>query len=97
MARDVDASSGITLTGTSGLLKIGGRKVADLGRWTLTRDPGGFTCSAPASKIDEYWVNYGGPYELHLYVGTQTWRWKDVDIMGREPMTIHGKGKPERY
>jgi hypothetical protein len=79
--------------GRDGELRRGYQVAARLGAWTWD---GGGSVTAPSPTIDAYWLGEDGPLSLHLEVGRQTWIWRDVRLVQREPLVVAVTGEPER-
>jgi len=94
-------SMSMRAVGKEGQIRVGGRVAAELGDWTLTTsstEEGRWALSAAPKSgggVDNMLLDSGAPIELRLTVASHTWRWKNVTLGGRDPITIYGSGHPE--
>jgi hypothetical protein len=85
----------ISVNGLSGEILVGGRKAANLGRWSLSGDKGSFICEAAALDADDYLLSLPSARVLRLHVGTRRWTFRGVEVGGDGPqLTISGTGTP---
>jgi hypothetical protein len=85
----------VRATGVTGVLRVGGRTAASLGRWSYDGSADGWKVEADTSSIDAYLFENGSSFELRLDVGEHVWRWRDVTVKGRSRVTVTGDGAPE--
>jgi hypothetical protein len=91
-----------TAVGQAGQVRVGGRVAAELGAWTLHTTGHGpegtpqWEVAAPVKTFDDWLLDAGGIFELRLEIGQRIWRWKGVNVFGRDQMVINGEGHPER-
>lgn len=83
-------------SGLSGVVRVGGRVAAELGRWTFEGSSSAWVVEAKLLEDDPYLLEYDAPKELRLDLGTRTWRFRDVvATQGVGDITITGSGRPE--
>lgn len=78
------------MSGVRGEVRVGGRVAANLGRWSFDGTSKDWTVEATATDIDEYWIESGGPFDLHLHIGENIRRYRDVRVSGRSPLMVRG-------
>lgn len=87
-----------TATGRTGQLRVGGRSVAKLGKWTFdvadTLD--GWIVEAKLQHADDFWMEREGVrFDAWLQIGSRYWVLIDVSFTaGTSSITIRGSGKP---
>jgi len=84
------------LRGKSGELRAGYQQAAVLGRWSATRDSdGGWTVEAQPEHVHDFWITYQ-PLDCVLQVGTDRWRWREVEILDKAAMSFRLVGEAEK-
>ena len=81
-------------TGSAGELRVTGRMAASLGEWSAERSRGEWSGHATVTDITPF---YGmtDQYELRLFVGKRTWRWRRVDVSGEGSVQFRAHDNPE--
>ncbi len=87
-----------TMKGRSGVLRVGGRTVAEFRSWEFSGGRDNWTLAGTAWEIDKFLIEqYDGSLELRLDTGTSVSRWKNVSavVNGSNAITVIGKGSPD--
>ncbi len=93
--------------GRQGKLLAGGREVASLGRWKLTRSPQQgaplplssplIVIQAEVVSLDTYWCERMNSFTVLLLVGSRCWRWEKSEevVFDKGSVRITVKGSPD--
>jgi hypothetical protein len=82
------------MTGVRGEVRVGGRVAASLARWSFDGTPEHWEVEATPSMVDEFWLDSGGPFDLHLHIGSSIRTYRNVQVSGRSTLYI-SEGVPE--
>lgn len=85
-------ASALRMTGKDGELRVGYQVVAQLSQWLLEGD----VVSSPSTKLDSFWVEMGATPGLRLRVGRSWWAWREVAVVGHDPLVVRVVGSPTK-
>lgn len=85
----------LIMRGPAAELRIGHEVAACLGKWELTRTETGFYLTAGVIHRNMFWLTAGYPIDLSVSVGRNSWRWRNVQVSGDDPLIVSGTGRPE--
>lgn len=86
----------ITVRGTTGEVRVGGRVAAELRSWKLAKTSLNWALLGEAGNIDSYWLSRPGPFQVWLVVGKRRWCLQaDTVKLDENELEIEGMGDVE--
>lgn len=83
------------LRGTGGTVAVGYQRAGAIGAWSAEwSDLDRITLTIEIVNADAYWIAQD-PLDVAVDLGGRQWRWRHVQRLSAEPLTLIASGMPE--